>query len=1028
MKLVNYHENMETNHVGTEPNRCYYVPLYEESEREARIDLNGRWMLLYKERYELLPSEVMDADFEPTDADEIEVPGCLEMYGYGNHQYTNVRFPIPYDPPYVPDQNPASCYLRDFELLSVSKRRLYLNFEGVDSCFYVWINGAFVGYSQVSHSTSEFEITEYVQAGRNRICVLVLKWCDGTYLEDQDKLRMSGIFRDVYILDRPQNMIFDYRVRTEAINYETGEATLSLRTEADCLPPGAWVNVKIQDPVGKTIAEKQTAIEDLRTGISFVIENVCLWTAETPDIYTLEMGYAGEIIREEVGIRQICMKDGIVYLNGVKVKLHGVNRHDSDPKTGYTISKEQAVADLKLMKEHNINAIRTSHYPNAPWFARLCSRYGFYMIGESDIECHGVVELAGGGYDQYGLIARDEAFAGPILDRVQRNVIRDKNVPAIIIWSLGNESGYGICFEQAGKWVKEYDPDRLLQYESSIYVWHDTDPVSGEWTAYDDRDLSPLDFMSRMYASTDEVRDYCESEAGKNKAFIQCEYCHAMGNGPGDLEDYQQLMDTYDNFTGGFIWEWCDHSVYMGNTFDGREKYFYGGDFGEKLHDGNFCMDGLVYPDRTPHTGLKELKNVWRPIRAKLVDTDPNGPILIEFSNRMNYLDSSCIRIRYELSADGMVVRRGTLEDLAIPAGETKRYLIPEQYTPARCCCLRLIYEHAASRGLGIEEGAEAGFDQLILCDGTDNGINKLKESKPGIVTVAPVEGSVSKYRISGPDFLYIFDTSLLAFSSMKYGAGEAELLIAPMQWNIMRAPTDNDIRIQNKWYYQLGMDRTYCKCYSCETENTENGRVRLHVIGAIVGDAIRPVMKLDAVWTVDCEGNISLKLHGSKGAHLPYLARFGLKMMVPERMNKVSYYGYGPFESYCDKRRASYLGIFHTDADHLYEPYIKPQENGHRFGCKWMEISALKGTCAVDGLQFASNKGLEFNVLPYTISELASKKHRSELDRACGIEVCIDYGMSGVGSNSCGPELLEAYRLNEEEIDWDLTFTGIKE
>ncbi|MCR5744131.1 MAG: DUF4981 domain-containing protein [Lachnospiraceae bacterium] len=1016
-EITRYHEDLQTLHVNTEPTRCYYIPLRKTAGGavDSVISLNGTWGLIYEGRYERLPEKWIEAAFDMSNVDRIEVPSTLQMKGYGYQQYTNVRFPIPYDPPYVPDENPAAAYMRDFDLSAEEAAdRLYLNFDGVDSCMYVWVNGVFVGYSQVSHSPSEFDISGVCHAGSNRMAVLVLKWCDGTYLEDQDKLRMSGIFRDVYILRRAKNHIRDYRVETVSVQgvetvcdggeyVRASKAIVDFKIESIAGDVGA-VTYKLLDSEGNAVFTGASHKANTDT-VRMELANVRLWTAETPDLYTLEIETEGEIIRQNVGIRVIEMVDGVVYLNGVKIKLHGANRHDSNAYTGYTISKEQAVEDLKLMKLHNINAIRTSHYPNAPWFTQLCGEYGFYMIGESDIECHGVVELAGGGYEQYGLIARDEQFAGAILDRVQRNVIRDKNEPAVIIWSLGNESGYGVCFERAGHWVKDYDHTRLLQYESSIYVWHDNDPGTGKWTAYDDRDLEPLDFMSRMYASVEEVRDYCESEAGKHKAFIQCEYCHAMGNGPGDLQDYQELMDKYDNFTGGFIWEWCDHGVYM-NEKDayGRDVFYYGGDFGERCHDGNFCMDGLIYPDRTPHTGLKELKNVWRPVRAGLVSVDDCSAVF-EFSNYYNFRSLKNIDIFCEISADGAVVDSYKADVCDMRA----KVLIPSGFDRAEIQ-VRFIYKLRDSEGVALA-GHELGFDQLCIREGRNKNSSPLTSGRK--LKLECVSEAPCVYRVEGENFSMEFDTSILAFRSIKKDG--RELLIKPMQWNVLRAPTDNDIQIKGKWYYQLGFDRTSTKCYESSARLAEENIAMISVKGSLVADAIRPVVKMEATWYVDGEGHISMKMKGERGLNQPFMPRFGLRMMLPRDCDKVSYCGFGPGESYCDKHRASYLGVFETTVDDMYEPYIRPQENGHRWGCKWMSIG---------GLRFSSESSLEFNASRFDIEELMCKGHRGELCEAEGVCVCVDYKMSGVGSNSCGPELIKKYRLDEENITWDLDIT----
>ncbi len=1018
-----FHESLEKLHVDTMPERCYYRPFLKTpaGKFDRTINLNGKWKLIYEGRYERLPEDWVSAAFDMKGADDIEVPSCLQIKGYGKHQYTNVRFPIPYDPPYVPDENPAAAYMRDFTVNPEdADRRLYLNFEGVDSCMYVWINGEVAGYSQVSHSTSEFDISGLCHAGKNRIAVLVLKWCDGTYLEDQDKLRMSGIFRDVYVLVRPKNHVRDFFITTENGEVETRFIAGKIR----CVAENARINVKLEDIAGepeqvtlvlrdrdgRVMEEKVLGAGEFGATVTFEVKDAWCWSAETPDMYTLVIETDEESIVSRVGIRSVEMREGVLYLNGRKIKLHGVNRHDSNAVTGYTISKQQAMEDLGLMKLHNINAIRTSHYPNAPWFAELCDKYGFYMIAESDIECHGVVELAGGGYNQYGLIARDPRFAAAILDRVKRNVYRDKNHAAVIIWSLGNESGYGVCFEQAGHWVKDYDRTRLLQYESSIYEWHDKNPATGEYDlAVHDRDLRPLDFMSRMYASTQEIIDYCESEEGKKKAFIQCEYCHAMGNGPGDLWDYQQLMDKYDNFAGGFIWEWCDHSVYMGRNEKGEDEYFYGGDFGEKLHDGNFCMDGLVYPDRTPHTGLYELKNVWRPVRARLV-SGGEGTATFAFDNYRTFLGFENIEVSYEITRDGVVEKSGqvdTLPGAVIATGNADGCRMD----------IRFVYRSKSDDGL-VPAGHLLGFDQIMLCESTKSVLPKLV--RDGSVRVRKVASAPDVYRVSGTKFAYEFDTSVMGFTSVRAASGR-ELLRAPMEWNILRAPTDNDIQIKNKWSYQLGYDRTYIKCYSSSSE-VENGLAVIRVSGALCSDAIRPVVKFNMAWYFDSVGNMQMKFHGLKGENLPYLPRFGMRFTIPSDCDRVEYYGYGPYENYCDKPRADWMGVFETTVDRLYEPYIRPQENGHRWGCKWISVG--------DGVRFAkffSDDSLEFNASRYSIRELMDRAHRTELKPLDAVELCIDYKMSGVGSNSCGPELLPQYRLDEKEFDWSLGISLIK-
>ena len=498
----------------------------------------------------------------------------------------------------------------------------------MDSCFYVWLNGKYVGYSQVSHSTSEFDVTEYLREGENLLAVLVLKWCDGSYLEDQDKFRMSGIFRDVYLLSRPEECVYDYFVKTH-LGPEKGQARVEITFS--CLNREIPVQVYLEDGEGKRAAEALGA-----GSMTLEVKDARLWSAESPYLYTLVMETPGEVITERVGLREVAIRDAVLYFNDEKIKIHGVNRHDSDPVTGFAISLEQMHRDLKLMKEHNVNAVRTSHYPNAPQFYQLCDSYGFYVIDEADNESHGTVmpyRQPWGGASAW--IADNPLFVEATVDRVSRCVIRDKNRPCVFAWSMGNECSYGCTFEEALRWTKAYDDTRITHYENAY-----SRPGDKEY------DYSCLDVYSRMYTSIKEIDEYFEDTeekdsdhcyaAPKKRPYILCEYSHAMGNGPGNLEEYFQVFQRHDGVCGGMVWEWCDHAIDKGCAEDGRRMYWYGGDHGEFPHDKNFCMDGLVYPDRRPHTGLKEFWNVYRPARVVSFDA---GKGLLRLHNYMDFLN-----------------------------------------------------------------------------------------------------------------------------------------------------------------------------------------------------------------------------------------------------------------------------------------------------------------------------------------------------------------------------------------------------
>ncbi len=534
MIVPKYYEDLSVLHKNTMPDRAYYIPasermdvLLEEREKSDRfVLLSGQWRFRYFDSIYEAKEEFWQEGFDPEGFDLVTVPGVWQNYGFDRHQYTNTRYPFPMDPPYVPHNNPCGAYVRTFSYKKDTLApRAFLNFEGVDSCFYVWVNGSFTGYSQVSHSTSEFEVTDLLREGDNTLAVLVLKWCDGSYLEDQDKFRMSGIFRDVYLLRRPGEGIFDYFVKAgPAADGRTGEVEISF----SYLDKAVDTKVSLYDREGRLAAQGQAEAGHA----AFRIENARLWNAEEPYLYTLVLETAQEVIMDQVGIREIHTRDGVLYLNGVKVKFHGTNRHDSDPVTGFTISREQLMTDLRLMKEHNINAIRTSHYPNAPWCYQLYDRLGFYVIDEADNESHGTADiyLEGADWEMRSkrwneAIADNPAFTEATLDRTRRCVERDKNRPSVVIWSMGNECAYGCTFEEALKWTKQYDDTRLTHYESCRYV--------SDRRQYD---YSNIDLHSRMYPALQEIHDYFAQDG--TKPYVMCEFCHAMGNGPGDLEDY----------------------------------------------------------------------------------------------------------------------------------------------------------------------------------------------------------------------------------------------------------------------------------------------------------------------------------------------------------------------------------------------------------------------------------------------------------------------------------------------------------
>ncbi len=990
MLVPRYYEDLSVLHENTMPNRSYYIPASRPlpGQPETRTDsdrmqlLSGDWKFRYFPSIYDAREDFYRQGYDASSFGSLQVPGMWQTQGYDQHQYTNVKYPFPFDPPYVPQENPCGEYLKEFDYRPDPNAPLaYLNFEGVDSCFFVWLNGAYIGYSQVSHSTSEFDITSFLRPGKNMLAVLVLKWCDGSYLEDQDKFRMSGIFRDVYILKRPKDHIRDYRITNQ-------EGILNIKLDA-----GSEVIATLFD--GDQMIAAGKGLEE----IALKVESPRLWTAETPYLYTLILQTQAEVITEQVGFRQVSVESCVVKVNGKPVKFRGVNRHDSDPVTGYAVSLDQMKRDLELMKQHNINAIRTSHYPNSPMFYQLCDRYGFYLIDEADNEIHGPCELirkeVGGNNflkDWSDPIADNPEWNQAVLDRTKRLVHRDKNRPCVLIWSMGNECGYGCTFEKALAWTKAYDPSRLTHFESARYADPDRD-----------NDYSNLDLYSRMYPSFEDMEKYARE---LDKPLILCEYSHAMGNGPGDLEDYYRYFRENDHFCGGFVWEWCDHAIYKGVAENGKPIYFYGGDHQEATHDGNFCMDGLVYPDRRPHTGLLELKNVQRPAR---VVSRKNGRVTLE--NQLDFLDlKDYLEIRWELRRGGVLESSGCVEVPSIAPHETGTVEIPAQDVWEGSVYLKLCYTLKHGDALR-PHGHELGFDEIDL-----SGVRQPElPLESGLLTVEENSGSLA---LIGEGFRYTLSKRTGLWTEMVlYGRN---LLEKPMELNVWRAPTDNDRNIKHQWY-RACYDKTNARCYGVTHRNTEHGYSVTAEI-ALNAIAVQPCLRGTVNWLVGSKGEIRVDLILQKHLAFPMLPRLGLRLYLPSQLEQLIYSGMGPQESYFDKHMASWHGLFHSTVSRQHEDYLRPQENGSHFDC---DLVKLEGQGI--GLTVIGQQKFSFSVSHYTQEELTAKAHSYELEESGYSVLCLDAIQAAIGSNSCGPALQEKYRQEQECYRLSLEFLPMK-
>lgn len=1022
MNLPKYYEDPAVLHVGTEEPRSYYIPfsscedaLLGEREMSDRVlFLNGVWGFRFYESVLDVPGDIGERLVSDSD---IEVPSVWQMQGYDHHQYTNVRYPFPYDPPYVPLENPCGVYQRSFEVTDKGSDRFYLNFEGVDSCFYVFVNGSMAGYSQVSHATSEFEITDLLCEGDNDLTVVVLKWCDGSYLEDQDKLRMSGIFRDVYVLRRAASHVRDFIVRTE-FGKSFSEAELLVELFASENGGRLPLTLTLIDPEGQVIETRSAKVKD-RLKVRFSVKQPLLWNAENPVLYSLLIESGEEVIHQRIGFRKIEVRGGCVLLNGKPIRFKGVNRHDSDPFTGYTISKEQLMEDLVLMKEHNINAIRTSHYPNAPFMPELCSEFGFYVISESDLETHGTVTLCGDAdwIDKYAILPCDERFKEAMIDRQRLNVCRDRNQASIVVWSLGNEAGYGPNLEEAARFVKKLDPSRLLHYERC----HDH-------PSYYEADDSMMDLHSRMYAPIEEIDAYFE-EKKDSRPYVLCEYIHAMGNGPGSAEEYYECMLRHPGFAGGFVWEWCDHAVYAGNTPDGRPKFLYGGDFGEDLHDGNFCMDGLVYPDRRVSESLLEYKEIIRPVRAKLYGKQEAGKARVRLTNQLDFTDlKDHVSLYYEVLSDGVVAESRVVQDIACAPRRSVTIELPYEKISKGDIHMNLYYIQKEDLLL-TGSGHELGFDQLTVREEK----RSLPEQKKAGKTGYDIYESGRRLYVETKDFCYVISKITGAFERMSYH--NRELLKEPMEYSIWRAPTDNDRNLQRFWKEQ-GFDRAIPRVYKVRARVAE-GLCRVEVSLCLAANALQKILNLEAVYIIGADGSVKLtvkarrhhELHteteetADKEASSRYaemksaakcLPRFGLRLKLPKNMDQASFYGYGPYESYEDKHEASFMARFETSARDNYTAYLKPQENGAHFHT----LEAAVFDEAGRGLLALSEKPFSFSISPYSVEELSCKGHDFELEEAPWTEVFLDYRQHGIGSNSCGPLALSRYWLSEERME----------
>ncbi len=1006
-----------------EPYHCTLLPYPDlESARQGTREaspwhqsLNGVWKFNWVGNPDDRPREFYKPEVDVSDWDDIPVPSVWQLQGYGIPIYTNVRYPFPADPPHIPhDYNPVGSYRRVFEIpVEWHGRRVFIHFDGVESAFYIWLNGKQVGYSQNSMGPAEFDLTPHLQDGENVLAVEVYRWSDGSYLEDQDMWRFSGIFRDVYLFAAPETHIRDFFLRcglddayhdatlklTARVRQYGGKKSAALTVEAILLdaegaPMGR--NPLLSGTVkGLAVGEEQAL--ELETPVS----NPRKWSAEDPYLYTflliLKSG-SGEILEVEqcrFGFRKVEIRDAQLFVNGVPVKLKGANRHEHDPWRGRAISVERMIQDIEILKRFNFNTVRTSHYPDDPKWYDLCDRYGIFLIDEANLEAHGM------GYDLDKTLGNRPEWESAHIDRHTALVERDKNHASVIIWSLGNESGSGCNFEAGARTVRALDPTRPIHYERMNEV---------------------ADMDSVMYPHLDAL--IAEGKKESPKPFIMCEYAHAMGNAVGNFQEYWDAIETYPRLIGGCIWEWADHGIFTYTDDepgeDGSRGWYwaYGGDFDDQPNDKNFCMDGLVFPDRTIPPKMWEVKKVHQYVGIAAAEL-AGGKVRI--SNKHFFTNLSRYGIRWSVSEDGSVLEEGALPPLELPAGAETELTIPYSTPsprPGGEYWLRISF-HLLEDTLWAERGHEVAWEQLRLPLDTGTGPNivfdtgrKLTVEEDGAVVV-----------VSGETWNARFDKRhggliAITWDSQSVLPDGGEVFNGPAL-NLLRAFTDNDIRLNGgeslrRGFYDAGLTQLRSHLRRFEVLGREKDAVRLEARMHCLGSKGRGFAH-DCVYRVYPDGSVHLQNHLEPIGELPMLPRIGLMMTLAGALEQLEWYGRGPHESYPDRKTGAAIGRYAGTVTEQYVPYPFPQECGSKEDVRWAALTNASG----QGVLIRMDAPMAFSALRYAPGDLARAEHPFEIRPRRNITVCVDYRQCGLGNASCGPLVLDKYALYAGTIDF---------
>ncbi len=953
------------------PPRAYYVPYASADFAEDMSlvkSLDGTWDFRYYDTIPEVPAEVAAITYDAT----LPVPACWQCHGYGQYHYTNHAYPIPFMPPYVPMDTPVGVYHKVLTVDNTEGKK-YLMFDGVCSMFLLYVNGAYVGMSKGSRLAAEFDITSFVNKGANDLVVVVFTYSDATYLEDQDCFRYNGIFRSVWFLERPESHIADLDIRTNI----KGEVTVRTTFVGE------------EKEVKATLYDGDTALSTLS------VKNPKLWTAESPYLYTLVIECNGEFIKKKIGFREISVSDKCeLMVNGVAIKLKGVNRHDTSATTGYTVTMEDMMADLTQMRRFNINCIRTSHYPNDPRFYELCDELGFYVVDECDLESHGTEHVVRNMNPSF-ILSGNPDWENSYVDRMIRTYERDKNSISVIFWSLGNESYFGENHVKMSDYVRSRDTERLIHYEgtrSGIDRWVETPPLADPC----------VDVESEMYAPVEKVEAEGINEKGDKRPYYLCEYAHAMGMGPGAIEEYWRLFYKYPRLCGGCVWEWKDHAVLE------KEGYTYGGDHGEYPHDGNFCSDGLCSPTLEPHTSIFSLKKAMEPLQIAWKDAEKHEILL---TNRMDFRNFADIfDLTYEVKDGDTVLQSGKL-DIDVKAHESITLTLEDLPTASKLPAYIQFHTTYKFDTWFEKAGYEASFTELSLATEIAKTEAPVSTAK---VSAAEEAGILN---IAVADKAYTLRITDAAFLSMQKDG--REYLASPTKWTAWRAPTDNDMNIKVRWISQFDIPRARMYVHTYDVKTTDTA-VTVTLTGVFASKAKVALFEpITIVYVIDENGlHTHVDAKQSKYSWIEQIPRFAMQIETVKGFEDLEYFAKGPRACYTDMQNHAYHNIFRTDVTGELEDMIMPQECGNHVDADYVVLASNDKKLRVDG------RGFEFSALHYSIEMLEKAQHNWELTPSETTFLLVNYKVSGLGSNSCGHRAKAPYAFTEKEFTLDFTIT----